>query len=353
MLKKNKYLLFLLSILLIASCNKKDFEGKEIVIASDAFTIITDLEVSDNSPDFNSEAIHFTAKFSEEVTATLVLKGLESGAEKSFIIGKTNELSETNTLWNGTHDGLYFFRTGEKVVSILSFYGSEIVQYDTLMIASSLVYSDDIHFPLQGGGFEDNTSNGPIKYPDWILYGNESFVDVSSVVTGEIIQVQGSQSFKMAANATTAGYQGGMDNEVAIWNGTEADPVFLPLPADPDSVYFSIYLYGTGESADKIVVEFKEADGDNETNLNGRDDGVQIIQSLGHTGWQLFTYKYSTLPFSTYVPGGGNGNKIHEPHRIVRVAYSLEVTETVPRYGEAIFDYSIFTVGRPFDPSKF
>lgn len=351
---KDKILLPILALLLVmGGCNKKEFEGKQILVASDSFKIIENLSASNAEPNFNSDSVYFTAKFSEAVTTSLTLTGLTSGAQKTFSFSKVNELSAINTLWNGTHDGLYFFRTGEDVVATLSFYGIETVQYDTLKIKEALVYSDEIHYPLQGGGFEDNADNGPIKYPYWIPYGQTITSGLSKVLTNEIVQVQGYQSYRMANEATSPGYQGGMDNEVAIWNGSEAFPEFLPLPSDPDSVYFSIYLYGLGEAADKIVIEFKEADGDHETNENGRDDGVQVIQTLEHEGWELFTYKYSNLPFSTYAPGGGSGNKIHEPHRIVRVAYSLEITETVPRYGEATFDYSIFTVGRAFDPSKF
>ena len=360
MLKNHKYFILLLSVFLIVGCNKKEFAGGEIIVASEGFSVLENLTASDYTPDFDAGAIHFTAKFSEKVTAKLVINGLESGASKNITLTETDELSIDNALWSGTHDDLYFFRTGEQVVATLSFYGTEIIQIDTLIIDQSLSYNNDSHIPLQGGDFEnDADGSGPIKYPDWVLYGPGDFLIESQVLTSEIIQVQGEQSFRMAANASANGYQGGMDNEVAVWYGQIIHgpgtiiPEFLPLPADPDSVYFAIYLYGTGEAADKIVIEFAEADGDNETFVPGQCDGVQVIQPLDHVGWKLFSYKYSTLPFSSYAPGGGNGNKIHEPDRIVRVSFSLEITETAPRYGEAISDFSIFTIGHVFNPSKF
>ncbi len=345
--KKYKVLLFLASVFLTFGCNKKDIDGREVHPASADFKVTENLVLSDGSPDFTAGTMSLTAKFSEEVTCLVTLKGLESGAEKTFSLLKTSVLDAQNTKWNGTHDGLYFFRKGEKVAVDMSFFGSDLVQKDTLIIDEVQTFTNATHFPLNNAGFEVE----PIAYP-WVVYGTPMF----GVVSDEIVQVQGKNAFRMGADATKTGYQGGMDSEVWNYSGTPLAPLdttFFPFSSNPDELYFNIYLYGRGVAADKMIIEFKEADGAHKKNLNGRDDGVQIIQTMGHEGWKLFSYQYSALPFSTYAPGGGSGNKVREPHKIFRVAFSLEITETAPRYGDAIFDFPIFTIGKPFNPSKF
>jgi hypothetical protein len=351
----NKVLIGLLLLSSITACNEEDFIGNPIEVAPADFEVTTPLKVSKASLSFNTDVLELECKFNAEVTTNVIITGLESGAEYKYVLSNTDEINSSNFSWKGQHSGLYFFKSGEKAQVKIEFYGaSDALQLDTVTIVKSQSFKDEFHYPLAGGDFEDRGDGSEIiSYPYWIVYGKGEYLAVSGLSSEEIMQVQGVNSFRMASDALTPGYQGGMDNETAIIEGTDADPIFPPFPANADSVYFNIYLYGYGEGADKIVIEFKEADGVNETNKNGRDDGVQIIQTLEHEGWELFSYRYSQLPFSTYAPGGGSGNKTHEPHRIFRVAFSLEVTESAPRYGEATYDFPIFTIGKPFDPANY
>ena len=71
--------------------------------------------------------------------------------------------------------------------------------------------------------------------------------------------------------------------------------------------------------------------------------------SVDWDGWRLLSLDYSQLPAADGQFGGGNGNKIHQPDKIV----SLEILLlSDPNLGEALadLDYMIWTTGGPLNP---
>ena len=70
---------------------------------------------------------------------------------------------------------------------------------------------------------------------------------------------------------------------------------------------------------------------------------------MNFTGWKLFSFKYSSIPFATNKFFGGNGNKINEPQSVSLIDFNLETD--FPGNHFAHLDFPIITYGGPFDPT--
>ena len=98
-MKKLTYL-FLLTAFLFISCEKDGIEGPSLNDLFGELNIVENLNVVGDSASFASESAYFTAKFSKIVDWKISITGLSSGAEKT-IIGKSNEINATNSVWRG------------------------------------------------------------------------------------------------------------------------------------------------------------------------------------------------------------------------------------------------------------
>ncbi len=336
------------------SCNKKDFEGRAVYTASENFQITTDLQISDNTPSFGGgNTVHFTAEFNESVTSTIDIIGLESGANKRIIVDNSDTLTATNTVWNGNHDGLYFFKSGEKVVYTLSFYGSEMTISDTITIAQSYDFmTDDETEIIPNGDFELTPSftNGEWFVDNVAVFWNQNFGT-------DIFPVQGEGFIYAEGQRTQAGsYMGGASQG-------QRNGQFFDLPTDPTRVWVNVYSYGFGpdNAHTNMYLVLLEADSvgldvPNPTNTAGVDDGMAWAVPGDHDGWALQSIRYSDIPFPTYcvpgIEGGGCGNKVREPNRIDLLALSFESDDFEKKSFSAL-DFIIFTIDEPLDPSKF
>ena len=107
-MKKLTYL-FLLTAALFISCEKDGIEGPNLNDLFGELNIIENFMIVGDSASFTSESAYFTAKFSKIVDWKISITGLSSGAEK-IIIGKSNEINATNSLWRGEVSLLPFFK---------------------------------------------------------------------------------------------------------------------------------------------------------------------------------------------------------------------------------------------------
>ena len=117
-MKKLTYL-FLLTTALFISCEKDGIEGPNLNDLFGELNIIENFMIVGDSASFTSESAYFTAKFSKIVDWKISITGLSSGAEK-IIIGKSNEINATNSLWRGEVSLLPFFKE-ENCSVILTF----------------------------------------------------------------------------------------------------------------------------------------------------------------------------------------------------------------------------------------
>ena len=117
-MKKLFYLFFAISLIFV-SCDKEGIEGPSLNDLFGELNILENFAIINDSASFNSESAYFTAKFSKIVDWKISIIGQSSGAEKT-ILGKSNEINATNSLWSGEVTTLPFFKE-ENCSVILTF----------------------------------------------------------------------------------------------------------------------------------------------------------------------------------------------------------------------------------------
>lgn len=336
MIKSKSLLLVLLTVLILNAGCKRDegIVGPEFVAAPSDFSVVGNSFVASKAAvDFSTgtDSISFHAQFSGKVSWKVTLTGQSSGAEM-VIEGLDSEIDETNAVWdNGGHTGVFFFEQGETITATLSFLGSSIALTDNFTLTGDRNWSTkaDLFIPGQNG-FE----TGAFVFP-WLQYD----VPKSSIVSTPN-GAEGTNCVRMFGNGapdfvTGIAYQGSLAG----------------IPADPDSVYVNIYVYGSNDPGSFVSFQFKEADKDEPNNTYGEktDDAWEGRVSLNFTGWKLFSFKYSQLTPSEAADFGGSGNKVQEPDRIRTIQVGLQTSFS--SFAECWVDFPTITINGPFDPS--
>ena len=336
--------------LTIGSCSLDDEPiGANITPATEDFQILSDVVVSNKDVNFSIDSVTLQASFNEQVSYIATFIGLESGATRT-IKGLAKDLTSSSLTWNGEHDGMLFFRDGEDVKVELSFVGTDITTVDTLNIVSGNQFKSTASYNFSEAGFENlDASNAYAN--GWFIGNDDNTATLTRIAVTDPVPPQGVKSFKISGSNPSGVYITGIDNSLTGKNK------FFELPANGDDVWFNIFVYGNGNPYTELIIEFREADAAGletpyEKVKAGETDGIQAFIYTDHEGWKLFSFQYSTLPFSNFTAGGGNGNKVHESDRIQQMIFNLQSVEgNNGAFVEAIFDYPIFTIGGPFDPT--
>lgn len=322
------------SAVLNTGCKRAEgIVGPEFVAAPEGFTVVgNSFTASKAAVAFgSSDSISFHAEFSSKVSWKITLTGQSSGAEM-VIEGLGSEIDETSAVWeNGGHTGVYFFETGETVTATLSFLGSSIALTDNFVLTSTRNWGSKANLYLpNNNGFETGNFSG------WFEYNPP----LNEIVTTPAA-VEGLNCVYLFGN-------GAPDFVTGIGSPPGTHP---GIPADPDSVYVNLYVYGSNNPNAFVSFQFKEADKDEANNdyADTDDDAWEGRISLNFTGWKLFSFKYSQLTASEAAAFGGSGNKVHEPDRIRVIQVGLQTSSS--QYAEVWIDYPTITINGPFVPS--
>lgn len=337
----------LLLVMVACSRDKKDFLGPAYISAPEGFGV-TSFTTSAATVNFTSGTIQFNSTFTSAVTWVLTITGEQSGAVHQ-IKGISNGF--TNLTWTGNHDEVYFFRSGETAVATLSFFGTTYTSSVSFQITTAPDYTTCGRF-ANDADFENPAmithANGWHAFDDPTPIPNvDQGVGTAEIdYTGKVVpSVQGTRYY----------YIRGLGNQNVFVSGIQNTDIIMPLlPANPDSVWVNMFIYGTGDPNAGVELEYQEEDADGSAfGYQGTDDDAFVAKfTLEHTGWKLFSFKYSDLVPSLNLPFGGSGNHIHEPHRLQSFDLVL-VKKTDPNSPiEVYFDYPIITVGGPFKPCK-
>ena len=341
-------------LIILFSCKRenKEFLGPAFISASNGF-VVNSFTGSPSPVDFTLTSVYFNASFSNSVTWKLTIMGNESCAKKDFV-GISN--SVINLEWKGTHDGVYFFKKGETVTATLTFFGTTYTSVLNILISKPRNFTTYGQFPLIGD-FENPLLVEPqpplyspywasFNYPTPIANVNQGCDSAAVDYNGNLVpSVQGKKYYFIKGKGAQAAFVSGIQYFGAL------TPV---MPADPDNVWVNIYIYGTGDANAGVELEYQEADFDGtQSGYQGTDDDAFTAKfSLGHKGWKLFSFKYSSLTPSLNAPFGGSGNKKHEPEKLISFDLVLVKKLNPTASIEVYFDYPIITVGGPFNPSK-
>ena len=318
----------ILSLILLSSCQKEEIAGSEIInVTDDEFNNYT-IRKSHESINFSKqEEFHLTSTFKENKTVNIEFTGLSSGAEKKISLN-TSKLNYNNTTWKGGSSNKIGFQE-EKVQIKISFYGTNKFKIDTILVTGIQNYHTSNVINSFVNGFEKEHYNFHIPK--------------ISERTSEINTPQGKNCLKVNFDLTKANYN---------YIGSESKTGnYIGLPEITSDIYFNIYVYGINDPKTYLSVQFMEDDNGNKKFDQGIEDGVLLKIPLGHKGWKLISLPYNKAKFSTYSPGGGNGNKKLEPEKVITIDYGVESQKS--QAGSFYIDFPIFTIGGPFNPKDY
>lgn len=329
------FLIFLSGVACRHPAEKENFIGKEIGVASKEFSITEPFAV--NSPDINlkTSQAYFSGAFNERVSFTITLKGQTSGAIKR-IKGLSDKIDISNSSWEGNAELTFFMK--EKVSAYLSVLG-----INTILDSTSFNITEPY---LPGGTIVANMENSGIFAPcGFFQPGGQIFCGR----TKEIPAIEGEFSQKMEGKDPSGGMFIGLTRPIPV-PGKNADVsgLYYNVIPNPDSVWFTIFIYGTGDPSVQAYIKFQQDDNGDGVHSDNQENGFEIqIQDLSHFGWKKFSFLYSTLTVSGNTSYGGNGDQEHRPHRITAVEIALwgMVRDKTVKY---YFDFPVFTVGKPF-----
>lgn len=181
---KIKYFINLFLVLVITSCHPDmgEFVGPGHCVSSN-FAIVNDFSVSRSSVDFTKESVVFSAEFNEDVNWTIKIKGVASGAVKSFS-GKSRVVNQE---WYGAPETqvLFLLETCEVELVIpcresrkatIEITGLTTFEHEGYMVAN-----------FDRGGQYDN---------GWLYYG-EGWTLAPQIVSGPLSSPQGGKYLAM------------------------------------------------------------------------------------------------------------------------------------------------------------
>lgn len=320
----------------------------------------------------------FSATFSETVTWKIELLGQTSRATKT-LSGTSSVLDASNATWLGNHDGLYFFEKGEIVTANLIISGKPGVFASTTLTITAEVdhttatptfmlvnaFSNFENIP-PGTGFPAQFSVFVNGGPDQPVYTPQS---------DTIAAPEGKRYMHLEGTSREANgfFVGGLQCRKT----PSANAYFFPVNwTDPTKIYLNVYVRGIdqlpGNNFPYANLNFECHEDDNKNastiaNCNyyankpastGKDNFCPSSEDswvfkipVRHTGWQLFSCKYSDLLPSEDFNNGGFGNRKLEPQKVARVQFGMVSSPPFNRVAVDI-DFACFTYGAPFDPKK-
>jgi hypothetical protein len=123
------------ALFLLGACKREDVKsiGPALYIATDGFKVTKAFGASNEYVSFNTDSVWFDAKFNEEVSWEITIKGEVSKAVMK-ITGHSDSLLKQNALWTGEHSEKYFFKAGETAIAELYIFGVKQTWKDTITI---------------------------------------------------------------------------------------------------------------------------------------------------------------------------------------------------------------------------
>jgi hypothetical protein len=137
-------------------------------------------------------------------------------------------------------------------------------------------------------------------------------------------------------------------------NGEPFDRSFN-ITRNPDSLYFNIFIYGTGKSDNALSVRIYEDDHSTGTaiptsyNEATNDAWVYTIQ-INWTGWKSISIPYSSFKSTGNPLKGGSGNTLKEPNKVCGLSFEVQSFPNPSKDVEFYVDHVSFTTNGPFQP---
>ncbi len=322
-----KHLYTLVLILLVGmhlSCKRnfdKEFRGPELAIAGKDFHFISTFQADKPTVNFEIEQVTFQSVFSAKVSWTIKLYGTQSKATKSFN-GISAILDNTNALWDGSSDNVYFFMGGENCIAELSIFGRQEKWYDTVAIIKPRIPAGVLVSDFDGKGKIVNSYDWWDFFDEYTTGSRDEEIESGYFSSPDPVQkkyyhLKGDD--KLGPNNY---YIGGLGhNNVGVFG----------IPYNSSETYFNM-MYRKSTTASPSIT-LTESDGDK----------YEYTINTPSTGWEILSVKLTDFTLSD-TSGGG----IMEPGKIQKVDFLL-LCEPLT-IAEFDVDYIIFTKDKSFHP---
>ncbi len=370
---------------------------------------------STTGPSFSdpSTVFYFQAGFNAEVTWTITINDFTSGAVKT-LTGTSSTINESNGRWDGSHDGLYYFNTGDIITATLTFVGSNIKlssgtftitsinafkgytgyimgelgyvvaeTYGTFnfnigavgspdLFTTSSVYLQSWPWYVTGPGSADGGKKGAYgDTPGDPFYGglavtNQTSANSNGSVPANVYTlplgfapIEGNGAYMLYGTDYNFDYFIAGIKTQTTWCYQSGAPVFssssqagIPSPTfpSPDSLWFNIYIYGTGDVISQFHWNIEEDDNGDHVHYDTSEDVYYYEITTSHKGWKLISVPYSNMLTSPSPKNGGKGNHIQQTTRITAIGFQV-LSNPPGQTAKVIFDYPTITIGRPYNPN--
>ena len=324
-MKKQFYLFFAISLIFV-SCDKEGVEGPSLNDLFGELNILESFVIINDSASFNSEAAYFTAKFSKIVDWKISIIGQTSGAEK-IILGKSNEINATNSLWSGEVTTLPFFKE-ENCSVMLTFTNHSDSIFGTFKITEAKTY---------GNGSE-------LVVSDFENGFNPNFTNFFQTTCLKKIETGGAgESERYLIQEGTCDWDwliGYVDYPADHWLQQGV------LNANPDNVYFNMMVNGdstlspTNEANSLFKLEFYEDENQDGYYDQNTEDRLEVEFNVDWNGWKMISIKYSDL----ILAWNSGGNAIREPNKLLKFR-TLLLANPESGFAKADVDYIVWSEG--------
>ena len=330
-MKKLKFLL-LLTPFLFNSCEKEKIEGPSLSDLYSDLIIFETLNIVGDSADFSiGESIYFTASFSKQVDWKIRIKGLNSGSVK-IISGKSNEINQSNSLWNGSSTQLPFFIAEDCNVE-LTFEMHDDTIYNSLTIQGERKYNDD----------------NSVLISDYESGFNPNFTGFFQAGTTKQFTIGGAgQGIKYLQQYGTCSWDwliGYIDYYSTFWFDQQE------LVNDPSKVYFNIMIKGDSTISDVtnlpnslFKLEFYEDENGDGYYDSNTEDRYDYEFDVNWNGWRMISICYNDAEKLVLATSGGDA--VRNPRKISNVR-TLLLANPESGFAKADVDFLIWSIGSP------
>lgn len=323
----------LLVITALSGCRvDEEFDGPSLNDLYGDFAVISPLQISNDPVDFSTgETTAFTAEFTKNISWTLRITGLETGAIKE-ISDFSNTLDASNATWNGTTTLLPMFRP-ELCAVELTFDNEPDTLRDTVLVTGVTN-----HPGLLLSDFESGTN------PGWITF-SQSGANMSFTIDDEGASAQGTHYFDIGGTVNWDWLIALIHMPAVAYGGTTFN-----LSENPAEVFFNSMLFKPSDLNNGIMLfQFREDDNGDGAYSNNEDMYSYEI-AMAENGWNQYSIRYADIPtLINGQPAAALGNGIHEPHKLMQVS-ALFLANPNSGYANAYLDYLLFTEGSPLIP---
>ena len=328
-MKKLKFLLLILPFF-FASCEKEKIEGPSLNDLYGELNILESLSIVGDSADFSiGESIYFTASFSKQVDWTIRIKGINSGSVK-IISGKSNEINQSNSTWNGSSTLLPFF-IAEDCDLELTFEMHDDTIYNQVNVQSAKIYNNE------------NT----VLITDFENGFNPNFTGFFQAgCTKSLVTNGAGEGNKYLAQYGTCDWDwliGYVDYFSDYWYDQE------DLVNDPTKLYFNIMINGASTISDVsnlpnslFKLEFYEDENGDDYHDASSEDRYDYEFDVNWTGWRMISICYNDL----IPPSSNAGDGVKEPSKIINVR-TLLLANPESGFAKADVDFLIWSFNAP------